>query len=111
VWYDADGDGAQDGGEGGLSGVVVYLDLDGDGALDAGEPSDATGADGVYDITGLAAGSYTVRVDRATVPAGYVLTTGNEPLAVTLAESEEYDGADFGYDDPTYYCFISIVFR
>ena len=33
-WTDEDGDGVQDGGEDGLSGVTVYLDLDGDGVLD-----------------------------------------------------------------------------
>ncbi|NIV37954.1 MAG: hypothetical protein GWN58_53640, partial [Anaerolineae bacterium] len=32
-------------------------------------------------------------------PTGYNLTTANIPLTVVLAESQDYNDADFGYDD------------
>ena len=80
VWLDQDADGVQDATETGISGVTVFLDLDDDTTLDAGEPFATTDAAGAYDITGLAAGTYSVRVDDTTVPAGYDLTTANIPL-------------------------------
>ena len=98
VWFDQDGGGDQDETESGLPGVTVYLDLNENGILDGGEPSATTGENGIYSITGLAAGDYLIQVDPGTVPAGYELTTGNLPLPVTLLESEVYAGADFGYD-------------
>ena len=97
VWNDLDGDGVQDAGEPGLNGVTVYLDLNGNGVFDAGEPSDTSDASGAYDIAGLATGNYTVRVDASTVPVGFVLTSANLPLAIALAVGEDFDTADFGY--------------
>mgnify|MGYP000429284915 CR=1 FL=1 len=70
IWNDRDGDGVQDAGEGGLANVIVFIDVNDDGSRDAGEPFDTTDATGAYDITDLAAGNYTVRVDAATLPAG-----------------------------------------
>ena len=99
VWHDQNGDGVQDVSESGLSGVTVFLDLNGSAALDPGEPFATSGADGTYNITGLAAGTYSVLVDPTTVPSGYELTTGNLPLTVVLAESQDFSDADFGYDD------------
>ena len=97
VWNDLNGDGIQDGGEPGLSGITVFLDLNTNGAFDGGEPSDTTDGAGAYDITDLATGTYSVRVDPATVPAGFVLVTGNIPLAATIAAGEDFNDADFGY--------------
>ena len=97
VWNDRNGDGVQDAGEGGIVDVIVFVDLNNDGTRDAGEPYDTTDADGAYDITDLAAGSYFVRVDTATLPAGAVLTTGSDPLALTVAAGEDFNTADFGY--------------
>ncbi len=97
VWNDLDGDGVQDGGEPGLSGVTVYLDLNSNGALDGGEPSDTTDASGAYDFTALATGSYQVDIDSATVTAGFTNTTGNLPMTVNLAAGEDYNDADFGF--------------
>jgi uncharacterized repeat protein (TIGR01451 family) len=97
VWNDRDVDGIQDAGEGGMAGVIVFVDLNDNGSRDAGEPYDTTDATGAYDITDLAAGSHSVRVDAATLPAGAVLTTGNDPLAVVLAAGQDFNTADFGY--------------
>ena len=95
VWHDANGDGVQDAGEAGLPGITVNL-------KQAGSvfSTQITTAGGGYDFTGLSAGDYVVDVDETTVPAGYVLTTGNEPLSVTFSSGEDYNEADFGYRPP-----------
>ncbi|MGZ8964379.1 SdrD B-like domain-containing protein, partial [Methylomagnum sp.] len=106
VWNDADGDGGQDGGEAGLTGVTVFLDTDNDGVLDGGESSTTTGANGAYSFTGLAAGSYHVRVLGSSLPAGYVQTfdldgTGTANLAsFSLTAGEAKTDVDFGYRKP-----------
>ncbi|MDF3131299.1 SdrD B-like domain-containing protein, partial [Kiritimatiellaeota bacterium B1221] len=97
VWNDLNGDGVQDGGEPGLSGITLYLDLNSNGNLDGGEPSAVTDGSGAYDFTDLSVGSYSVRVDTTTTPAGFVRTGGANPRAVTIAAGEDFNGADFGY--------------
>ncbi len=97
VWNDLNGDGIQDGGEPGLAGVIIYLDLNTNGTLDGGEPSDTTDGAGAYLFTNLAAASYTVRVELSTVPAGFVLTSANNPTVVMLSAGEVYADADFGF--------------
>jgi uncharacterized repeat protein (TIGR01451 family) len=99
VFYDLDGSGSPDGGtEPGLVGVTVKLY----GAA-CGTPaaplvgSQATGANGAYLFTGLAAGAYCVDVDERTLPAGHALTTANEPLTVNLVRDQAFLTADFGY--------------
>ncbi len=59
-----------------------------------------TDAAGSYRFDGLAPGLYRVDVEEATLPAGAVLTTGNVPLDVTLADGEAFLTADFGYVRP-----------
>lgn len=97
VWHDANNDRLQDGTETGLAGVTVYLDSNANDRRDAGEPAAATATGGSYSLPHLAAGSYRVKVDSSTIPAGYTLTTGNDPLLVTLSAGEAYAAADFGY--------------
>jgi hypothetical protein len=100
VWNDLNGDGVQDGGEPGLAGITVFLDLNSNGSLDGGEPSDTSDGAGAYGFTGLATGTYSVRVDATSVPSGFVLTGGAVPLSVTLAAGEVFTTADFGYQQP-----------
>ena len=97
VWNDRDGDGVQDVNEGGIANVIVFVDLNGDGSRDPGESYDTTDVNGAYDITDLAAGTYNVQVDAATLPAGVVLTGGSNPLSVTVAAGGDFNTADFGY--------------
>ncbi len=103
IWNDLNGDGVQDGSEPGIGGVTVDLiaDLNGNGLKDIGEPvlaTDTTDGNGVYDFTGLAAGNYIVEVtDTDGVLANYALTGGANPLAVTITAGQDYNGADFGY--------------
>ncbi len=101
VWDDVNGNGIQDMGEPGIAGVTVTLS----GAASA---TATTSASGAYLFTGLSAGSYTVTVSAATLPAGFVATqTGQgtaatdnngSPASVTLATSSSVDlTIDFGY--------------
>ncbi|MGH1505186.1 MAG: SdrD B-like domain-containing protein, partial [Acidimicrobiales bacterium] len=99
VYSDVDGDGVQDAGEPGLSGVTVEL-LDAVGTVIA---SDVTDASGVYGFTGLAADDYTVRVDASTLPAGVTQTddrdaTLDDETDITLAAGDDIVDADFGYE-------------
>ena len=102
IWNDLDGDGTQDGGEPGLAGVTLELLVPGsDGIL--GTPDDGvwgsavSAADGSYGFASLPAGSYRVDIDQTTAPVGYALTTGNDPLDVTLVAGENLTTADFGF--------------
>jgi hypothetical protein len=106
VWNDLDADTVQDGGpETGISSVSLnlYSDLNGNGLIDGGDSviaTQATDGSGIYHFYGLEAGSYVVDVVNATVPPGYVLTTANDPKAITIAGGECNLTADFGYRIP-----------
>ena len=102
IWNDMDGSGAQEAGEGGIGSVAVWLDLNGDGLRDAGEPSVITDANGTYWLVGLDPGSYSLRVDAATLLDGVTQTgdpdgTLDNGTVVLLEENEQHTGANFGY--------------
>ncbi|MFM9909254.1 MAG: SdrD B-like domain-containing protein, partial [Chitinophagaceae bacterium] len=84
VWLDSDGDGVQDAGEPGITGVTVllYFDSNNDGDfLDAGEnisvASIITDQIGQYLFTNLTPGNY--QVQYSTVPGGLNFTQQNTP--------------------------------
>ena len=85
VWYDEDGNGA-DNGEPGAPNVTVIL-KDAHGAEVA---RTATDANGNYRFTGLIPGTYTVDIE---VPAGYNAATTS--MTVTVGEGEENLSAHF----------------
>ncbi len=104
VWFDQDGDAMQDGGpEFGIDGVGIELTFAGpDGMI--GTPDDyvypvqTTTGGGGYDFTNLPPGVYEVAVVSGE-PAG--ITTANNPTGnIGLAAGQDYDNADFGYNDP-----------
>ncbi len=110
VWEDLDGDAVQDPGETGLEGIyVVLIEDDGDGVFEPASDDaildyQATDSGGGYLFEDLAEGSYWVDVYDNSVPDGYALTTGNDPMLVDLGADEYYLDADFGYrpvDDST----------
>lgn len=100
VFEDTNGNGVQDAGEtSGIAGADVLLTWAGlDGTFGTADdvvfPSQTTDGTGTYDFTRLPAGDYTVDV---TGPAGYVLSTGNDPAPVTLAAGEDHNDTDFGF--------------
>ena len=98
LWFDTDGDGTQDIGETGLSGVTVQL-RDSGGTIIA---TDVTDGGGIYGFGDLGAGSYNVTVDTSTLPAGltetYDLDAGDDSAAaVSLAAGQNRTDVDFGY--------------
>ena len=109
VFNDIDRDGIQDATEGGIAGITVtlYEDSNGNGVIDAADAVVATtetNLDGNYQFVDLAAGSYLVDVDTTdtSLPTDgngdpYVLTTGNDPLAVTVTATQSFVDADFGF--------------
>ena len=57
-----------------------------------------TAGNGNYDFAGLGPDTYWVRPwSRAPSPAGFFLTTNNDPMKVTLAKGQDFNDADFGY--------------
>lgn len=86
VWLDADGDGLQDNGEAGFSGVTVRL-LGADGSVVATTTTDANGN---YLFQGLLPGQYQVQV---VTPEGYKFTTANAGSDDTVDGDVVWNGA------------------
>ncbi len=72
--------------------MIVRLKQDG-----VTQQTDTTDADGLYLFSEVLPGAYTVDIDETTLPYGYVISTANEPDAVTLEPYEEHLTSDFGY--------------
>ncbi len=104
VWRDWNGNGVQDAGEEGISGISVQLwsDPNGDGNTADGVllQTKTTGANGDYVFTGLGAGNYVVKIP--TPPTGYLQTFDPQGVVdnagkVTLIANQEFLTMDFGY--------------
>jgi len=78
IYLDANGNGAQDPGEPGLAGVDVEIT-----DSQAGVQTVSTDGNGDYQAA-APAGSATVDVDEATLPAGAVQTEGTDPTVVAV---------------------------
>jgi uncharacterized protein (DUF2141 family) len=107
IWHDIDRDGMQSAAEPGLSGVEVSLTppTNIDVGAGFGQPiTTSTGEDGYYLFTNIPAGNYKIEVSTNTLPLGLIQTadpdsTLDNAHAVTLAASQHYLTANFGYDD------------
>ena len=105
VWYDTNGNGQQDNGEGGVQGVKVTL-LDANGVA-VGSPL-TTDASGNYLFTDLKPGTYSVQFDKTTLPAGYSFTTKDSGADATDSDANPADGKtiqtvlDSGESDKTW---------
>ncbi|MFO0802292.1 MAG: SdrD B-like domain-containing protein [Gemmataceae bacterium] len=111
VWFDTNADGVQDAGEAGINGVTVLLDYAGaDGVFGTGGDdlfgisSQVTTGDGDYAFTGFGPGTYRVRVDAASLPAGLDTPTfdfdgtGTPNAAIiSLTSGQISNLVDFGY--------------
>jgi len=89
---DDNGNGAQDAGETGLSGLLVFLDANGNNSLDSGEITVTTDNSGNYTFNNLNAGTYNVREVQRT---GWTQTTTN-PAPINLGSGESRSGINFG---------------
>lgn len=102
VWDDKNGNGQQNSGETGISGVTVEL-LNAANVVIA---TTTTNSNGNYTFSGLPAGTYTVRIDPSTVP-GASPTFDRDGLStphqatVTITCNQNKTNVDFGYQ----YCY------
>ena len=87
VFADVNGNGAQDAGEPGLSGVSVTV----------GSQTVVTDASGVYTASGVPAGSISVDIVEASLPAGSVQTAGVDPSSVTVSGGATADAGVDGF--------------
>ncbi|MBW8011625.1 MAG: hypothetical protein FVQ83_10360, partial [Chloroflexi bacterium] len=111
VYADWNGDGDQDSGEEGISGITVtlYEDANGDGSVDTSTDSviatDITDASGDYGFSSLPDGNYIVVVDESGLPAGYSQTQDPDEGGICstcdgqgqASVSPDDDTVDFGY--------------
>ncbi|MCI5165149.1 MAG: hypothetical protein D3903_03440, partial [Candidatus Electrothrix sp. GM3_4] len=106
VWLDENGDGVQDAGEAGISGVTVYIDDDGTLGYSAGDTQSVTDSNGNYLLKDVAPGTHTVLVKSDTLPAGLAANptydedgTGTvHQTDVDLSTGESHTTADFSYN-------------
>ena len=97
VWEDTNRDGIQDPGEPGLPDITVTL-LD---TLGNAIATTSTDNSGLYLFETLTTNTYVVDVNGndEDMPDGYYLTTGNDPMTVTITPGLHYRDADFGFMD------------
>ncbi len=99
VFSDADGNGIFDGSEVGQGGVNVVATWGGpDGTLGNGDDqtfSATSASDGSYQLAGLPGGVYSIEVIE---PLGSTVTTGNDPIQITLPTGAVNNDIDFGLD-------------
>lgn len=108
LFFDMDGNGAQDTGDQGIANVTVHLykdeDLDGlvTPGVDAHVASVSTDADGFYQFTGLSAGNYQAVVDQHDVEFPEHVVCSADPQGEldghsSFALSVSRDDQDFGF--------------
>jgi hypothetical protein len=91
---DLNANGVKDVGEPGLEGWTIYVDYDNDGLLDAGEPYGVTDANGLYQISGINAGTWRVKeVQKAGWIQSYPASGYHEE---TFVGGMNYPDNDFG---------------
>ncbi len=97
VFGDTNGDGLRGGAETGLAAATVYVDVAGTGTYATGDPSALTDAAGAATITGVTAGTFTV---REVPPNGYAQSTpaSGAGRAVTVAAGGTVDAGTFGVE-------------
>ncbi|HEY3827207.1 MAG TPA: SdrD B-like domain-containing protein, partial [Bryobacteraceae bacterium] len=111
VWNDSNGNGLQDSGEPGISGVKVNLCRD--AACSTIVATTTTDQNGAYHFTGLLAGTYYVVIDSTTLPPGFVaspsqvgfpgnaaIDSNGSPAQVILPENFTDNTIDFGFVPP-----------
>jgi uncharacterized protein (DUF2141 family) len=87
VFNDANANGKKDPGEEGLGLWTLYIDLKKDGKDDAGDPTVTTNILGAWSFTGLAPGTYIVRVVPVTGSVATTPTGGVKTITLTAGQS------------------------
>jgi hypothetical protein len=96
VWNDLNRNGVFESNEFAMGQITVFLDENGNGSQDTGELSDATDSLGSYSISGVAPGSYTVRLDSSDI-AGFIPTIPESGFhVVNVGPGESVSEIDFG---------------
>src|SRR5207248_1389163 len=93
AFVDANANGAQNTADPALAGRAVYLDLNNNKALDAGEPTAVTNAQGQYNFTGVAPGTYNLRL--ALFPGEVVTAPTGNGYTVTVTGGSNTTGLNF----------------
>ncbi len=95
VFLDTDRDGVFDTGEAGVAGRTIYLDLNNNVQRESNEPLTTTNANGLYEFTGLAAGTYKI---RQVLPSGFTQTTPSNNFGnnATVSGNQVREGLNFG---------------
>ncbi len=99
VWDDKNGNGIKDSGENGLNNVTLQLV----NASNVVVATTVTNSSGTYTFSGVAAGTYTVRIVTSSLPAGSTPTFDLDGIAtahqavVTLSCNQNRTDVDFGY--------------
>ena len=96
VFADANANGSPEATEAGVAGVQVFLDFHGTGVYQSDDLAVTTDANGMYAITYLDPGTYTVVV---TVPSGSTLTTGGS-YTLPFYAGQIRTGYNFGLSTP-----------
>ncbi len=97
VGLDQNVDGFLDVNEPGIEGIVVNLLNNQGQVVETTSTGSGFGDWHFYNLTVDSNTIFSVAVDENTLPAGYVLTTNNNPVQVTISPSETKDGFNFGY--------------
>lgn len=93
--------------EGGLNGVEIrlYKDTNSSGVLESAVDTlvtkQTTAVQGSYSFTGLAGGTYFVRVQDSTLPDSRYKRTTENPLRLTVRSGQSKSSQDFGYALPS----------
>jgi uncharacterized protein (DUF2141 family) len=88
VFNDANGNGVKDSTDtSGVSGQKMFLDLNRNGTLDSGEASFVTGTNGGFTFSGLAAGTYRVRMTQLSGWKWTAPTSGYYEVTVAAGKS------------------------
>ncbi len=103
LWNDRNRDGVRDPDEPPVTDARVFVDLNGDYTWQTNEPTQWSGTNGFYGLSGVPTGSYHVVVDTNTLPAGILPTYDHDGTntpnraAIVVSNATVYTDYNFGY--------------